>query len=135
MSRFHLQSCRLRQGGLPRIKGEELFRAERNRQSDVQQVETANTQVFRVCGSEVFRLPEGVGPRDGGVGQNGVGEISINLAQGLLALLDGDFSPEDAQTNGIAQFVPMEGSEGQSLAGFQQIASPRMAWVHTFPPR
>jgi hypothetical protein len=45
------------------------------------------------------------------VGENIVGKVGVNLAESFLPLLGGDFSPEDAQANGVAQLMPVEWGE------------------------
>ena len=77
----------------------------------MQQVETANAQFFRVERRQVFGLPEGIRPRDGGMRQNVVGEVGFNLLERLLSLLGGDLAAKDAQADGVAEFVALERRE------------------------
>ena len=77
----------------------------------MQEIEAAHPKDFRVRRSKSLRLSEGVGPGDGGVGEDPFGQIGFDLAEGFLALLDGDLLPKDTQTNRVVQFVPVEGCE------------------------
>jgi hypothetical protein len=74
----------------------------------VQEVEAAHTKGFSVRGSKPFCLLEGISPGDRGVDENVVGKVGVDLPEGFLPLLRGDFFPEDAQTNGVAQLMPVE---------------------------
>jgi hypothetical protein len=47
-------------------------------------------------------------------------QVSLELAEGGLALPHSDLPTKDAQADGVTQLVPMERSEGQSLGGVLQ---------------
>ena len=44
-------------------------------------------------------------------GEDIVGKVGVDHAEGFLPLLGGNFSPENAQANGVAQLMPMEWGE------------------------
>jgi len=96
---------------LPCIEGDEFGCAERYSETDVEQVEAANAELFHVRSGKILCFAERVGPRDGRVGQDIIGQVRFDFAKSLCALLGSDFPAKDPQADACAKFMAMEWSK------------------------
>jgi hypothetical protein len=81
-SRFHFETRGLGESGLTRIEGEEFLRTECEGDAGMKQVHAAHAHGFRVRGTQLFGLAEGVGPRNRYMRQDAVREVGFNILEG-----------------------------------------------------